>query len=108
MRSTRWLWRWRSSPLRRREDVAEAWIILVVRVVVVIGGTVAGLVTARSVERESAAQRVHRHPVRAVLVSDAPHGVTGDWSTEAVSRPGCAGRLPAGPPVAGSRWSTAA
>ncbi|MFF7356995.1 hypothetical protein ACFZA1_30790 [Streptomyces filipinensis] len=82
MSSTRWLWRWRSSPLRRREDVAEAWIILVVWVVVVIGGAVAGLVTARSAEREFAAQRLHRHPVRAVLVSDAPHGVTGHWPTE--------------------------
>ncbi|MGW1983244.1 Rv1733c family protein [Streptomyces collinus] len=75
------LWRWRSSPLRRREDVIEAWIVLTVWLVVVIVGGVAAYVTDRSAEHEFAEQRAHRHAVSAVLLNDARRGVTSDWST---------------------------
>ncbi|WP_330342443.1 Rv1733c family protein [Streptomyces sp. NBC_00557] len=82
MRCSKRLWRWRSSPLRRREDVIEAWIVLAVWLVMVIGGGVAALVTDRSAEHEFAEQRTHQHPVDAVLLTDAPHGVSADWSTD--------------------------
>ncbi|MFS4092963.1 hypothetical protein [Streptomyces sp. AF1A] len=76
------LWRWRSNPLRRHEDVVEAWVVLTVWVVVAVAGAFAGLVTARSAEHEFAQQRAHRHTVRAVLAADAPHGISGAWSTD--------------------------
>ncbi|MGX4695282.1 Rv1733c family protein [Streptomyces sp. JNUCC 63] len=82
MSSTKRLWRWRSNPLRRHEDIVEAWIVLAVWVIVVVAGAVAGLVTARSAEHEFAEQRAHGRPVRAVLLADAPHGITADWSTD--------------------------
>src|SRR5262245_57041990 len=46
-----WLWRWRRNPLRRRSDALEAWIVLAVWSVTVIGGVLAGLAAAHSVER---------------------------------------------------------
>jgi hypothetical protein len=69
-RTTRWLWRWRSNPLRRREDVLEAWLVLVVWAIVVVGGTLAGVITAHAADGVFAQQRAERIPVAAVLVSD--------------------------------------
>ncbi|WP_237546779.1 hypothetical protein [Streptomyces sp. SID161] len=69
MSTTKRLWRWRSNPLRRHEDVVEAWVVLTVWVMVALAGTVAALVTARSAEHEFAEQRAHRHAVRAVRVA---------------------------------------
>jgi hypothetical protein len=71
-RTSRWLWRWRSNPLRRRDDVLEAWLLLVVWTLVVVAGTLAGFVTGRSAADVFARQRAERAPVRAVLVMDAP------------------------------------
>lgn len=65
-----WSWRWRSNPLRRREDVVEAWLVLVVWAVVVVGGTVTGLLTAHAADEVFARQRAERRPVHAVLLSD--------------------------------------
>ncbi|MET8449717.1 hypothetical protein [Streptomyces sp. NPDC005209] len=65
------LWRWRTNPLRRHDDVVEAWTVLVVWAVVLLGGAVAGLVTAQATEAAFARQRAERHPVRAVLLADA-------------------------------------
>lgn len=72
---TRW-WRWRSNPLRRRDDVVEAWIVLVVWALVVVGGTIAGLLTAHAADEEFARQRAERHPVRAVLLTDLSRGTS--------------------------------
>jgi hypothetical protein len=69
-RTTKWLWRWRSNPLRRREDVLEAWLVLAVWAVIAVGGALAGTVTARAAEDVFAQQRAERVPVAAVLVSD--------------------------------------
>lgn len=69
-RTKRWLWRWRSNPLRRREDVLEAWLVLAMWVIVAVGGTLAGVVTARAADAVFAQQRAERIPVTAVLVSD--------------------------------------
>ncbi|MFI0514899.1 hypothetical protein RKD19_007855 [Streptomyces canus] len=66
----RWFWRWRSNPLRRRDDVVEAWVVLAVWAVVALGGTAAGLVTAHAADNVFASQRADRHPVAAVLLTD--------------------------------------
>ncbi|MFF8475673.1 hypothetical protein [Streptomyces sp. NPDC015414] len=66
------LWRWRRNPLRRRDDVLEAWFLLAVWVLVVVGGTLVGLVTARAAGESFGRQRAERTPVTAVLLDDAP------------------------------------
>ncbi|MER6084971.1 hypothetical protein [Streptomyces sp. NPDC001833] len=71
------LWRWRSNPLRRRADVVEAWVVLAVWALVVVGGTVAGLLAARAADDVFARQREEREPVRAVLLADVPKTTSG-------------------------------
>ncbi|MCX4767958.1 hypothetical protein OG562_44935 [Streptomyces sp. NBC_01275] len=66
------LWRWRSNPLRRRDDIVEAWIVLAVWMVFAVGGSVAGLVTAHAADAVFARQRTERQSVRAVLLNDVP------------------------------------
>ncbi|MGW0613334.1 Rv1733c family protein [Streptomyces sp. NPDC002788] len=69
--------RWRRSPLRRRSDVVEAWTVLVVAVLVLVGAPLVGTATAWWAHGEaksvSAEQRAERHRVRAEVVgrSDA-------------------------------------
>ncbi|MGW7409984.1 Rv1733c family protein [Streptomyces sp. NPDC054833] len=70
-RGKKWLWRWRANPLRRRDDVLEAWLVLAVSALIAVGGTLAGLVTARAADDVFAQQRAERTPVRAVLLTDA-------------------------------------
>ncbi|MEU9451535.1 hypothetical protein [Streptomyces sp. NPDC048277] len=60
-------WRWRNSPLRRREDRVEAWVVLSVWTVVAVGGTTAGLVTAHAADEAFARQRAERQAVPAVV-----------------------------------------
>ncbi|MEU6318767.1 hypothetical protein [Streptomyces sp. NPDC047009] len=67
-----WLWRWRRNPLRRRSDALEAWIVLAVWSVTVIGGVLAGLAAAHSVERGMDRERAEWRPVMALLTQDAP------------------------------------
>ncbi len=66
------LWRLRSNPLRRHDDIVEAWIVLVVWAVVAVGGALAGLVTSHAADEVFAAQRTERHSVQAVLLTDTP------------------------------------
>ncbi|SBT89650.1 hypothetical protein GA0115233_101122 [Streptomyces sp. DI166] len=66
------LWRWRANPLRRREDIVEGWVVLAVWLLMLVGGTVLGLVTARNAVDGFDAQRADRHPTRAVLQADVP------------------------------------
>ncbi|WP_329267774.1 Rv1733c family protein [Streptomyces sp. NBC_01451] len=66
------LWRWRSNPLRRPDDIVEAWIVLIVWTAVALGGTLAGLVAGQSVAESLARQRDGRHSVPAVLLEDTP------------------------------------
>ena len=80
------LWRWRSNPLRRRDDVLEAWFLLAVWALVVVGGTLVGLVTAQAAGHSFGRQRAERTPVRAVLLADAPRSAiagTGNHLTSA-------------------------
>ncbi|NUH38794.1 hypothetical protein HUF15_18830 [Streptomyces samsunensis] len=76
--ATKRLWRWRDNPLRRRDDILEAWIMLAVWAVIAVGGTVIGLVTAHAADEVFARQRAERHSVRAVLLDDVPRNATGD------------------------------
>lgn len=66
------LWRWRNNPIRRRDDVLEAWLVLAMWVLFAVGGTVAGLVTARAADQVFTQQRAERIPARAVLLDDVP------------------------------------
>ncbi|MFF8012544.1 hypothetical protein [Streptomyces sp. NPDC007929] len=65
-------WRWRRSPLRRRSDVVEAWTVLVVAVLVLVGAPLAGAVAAMWAHDEArsvaAEQRAERHRVRAEVI----------------------------------------
>ncbi|MBV2357644.1 hypothetical protein KUM39_25325 [Streptomyces sp. J2-1] len=101
MGTTKRLWRWRSNPLRRHEDVVEAWVVLTVWVIVAVAGAFAGLVTARGAEHEFAEQRAHRHAVQAVLLTDAPHDVTAHWSTDGRVRGSVRWTAPDGTPRSG-------
>ncbi|MGW1724186.1 Rv1733c family protein [Streptomyces sp. NPDC002306] len=75
------LWRWRKSPLRRREDIVEAWVVLFVWVAVVVGGVLAGLVTAWAADDAFARQRAERYSVEAVLLTDVAPPVAGAEGT---------------------------
>ncbi|MGQ5637870.1 MULTISPECIES: Rv1733c family protein [unclassified Streptomyces] len=86
MNTKKRLWRWRHNALRRREDVVEAWIVLAVWVIVVIGGAVAGVMTFRAAAEEFAQQRAHRHAVRAVVLADAPKTDGADWPADGLVR----------------------
>ncbi|QYX75252.1 Rv1733c family protein [Streptomyces akebiae] len=77
-RTTRrvWLWRWRSNPLRRRDDIVEAWLLLAVCALAVATGAFVGAATALGVERNLNERRAERHPVQAVVTEDAPATVS--------------------------------
>ncbi|WP_030803629.1 hypothetical protein [Streptomyces sp. NRRL F-2799] len=68
----RCLWRWRRNPLRRRADVVEAWVLVGAWLLTLLAGAVAGLVTARAVERDLAQERAATHPMIAYVVTHAP------------------------------------
>lgn len=65
------LWRWRRSPLRRRSDLVEAWVLLVAWLLAVVGGALAGLVTATAADRSFDRQRSERQEVVATVVKGA-------------------------------------
>ncbi|MEU8717437.1 hypothetical protein [Streptomyces sp. NPDC048663] len=75
------LWRWRSNPLRRHDDVVEAWVVLAVWALVSVGGTLAGMVTAQSASEVFARQRADRRPVQAVLLTGVPRSLLADGET---------------------------
>ncbi|AXK36314.1 hypothetical protein DVA86_30760 [Streptomyces armeniacus] len=68
-----WRWRWRPSPLRRRSDVVEAWVLLTAALLMVAGGLITGLVMFRVSQDAAQDQRDSRHQVTAVLTEDARH-----------------------------------
>ncbi|MHC3472710.1 Rv1733c family protein [Streptomyces sp. 7R007] len=79
------LWRWRSNPLRRHDDIVESWIVLVVLLVITLGGAAAGFVTAHAADGELARQRAERHSAHAVLVAGVPSTASAGGSSERVS-----------------------
>ncbi|MFF7967905.1 hypothetical protein ACFZC3_21455 [Streptomyces sp. NPDC007903] len=68
----RWLWRWRRSPLRRRADVVEGWVLVGAWLLTLLAGAVAGLVTARAVGHSLAQERAATRPMVAYVVAHAP------------------------------------
>ncbi|MFJ8632416.1 hypothetical protein [Streptomyces sp. NPDC093568] len=62
------LWRWRSNPLRRHDDIVEAWTVLAVWTVIALGGTLVGALTAEAADDSFTQQRGERHAVQAALV----------------------------------------
>ncbi|MFC8141022.1 hypothetical protein ACFUKV_04525 [Streptomyces paradoxus] len=69
--TVRW-WRWRRNALKRRVDVVEAWVVLAGWVLALLGGLVAGMLAAGTVERAAERQRAESRQVTAVVVEDAP------------------------------------
>jgi len=69
-------WRWRRNPLRRRSDVVEAWTVLAVAALMLLGAPLVGAVVgwwahgdARAMVAE---QRSERHRVHAEVVGRVP------------------------------------
>ncbi|MGW2745509.1 Rv1733c family protein [Streptomyces sp. NPDC001450] len=79
------LWRWRSNPIRRRDDVLEAWLLLAIGILIAVGGTAAGVVTARAADQVFDQQRADRIPVRAVLLNDVPRTETSGMGRDLAS-----------------------
>ncbi|MET8823763.1 DUF3592 domain-containing protein [Streptomyces rochei] len=77
----KWLWRWRSNPLRRHDDIIEAWLVLVMWAVIVGGGAVAGLVTAQTAQDGFARERAELNPVQAVVLTNAVRSPASDESS---------------------------
>lgn len=69
-------WRWRRNPLRRRSDVVEAWTVLAVALLLLVGAPLAGAAAAWWAHDDArgvaAAQRAERHRVRAEVVGRTP------------------------------------
>lgn len=65
------LWRWRRNPLRRRSDLAEAWLVLAAVVLALLLGALSGLTAAGAVDGSLAERRERTTPVSAVLAEDA-------------------------------------
>ncbi|MFD7406817.1 hypothetical protein ACFV7R_29990 [Streptomyces sp. NPDC059866] len=66
------LWRWRRNPLRRRSDVAEAWIAVAAAAMLLLMAPAVGVVTAALGERSALHQAQGLHRTAARLVEDAP------------------------------------
>lgn len=65
------LWRWRRNPLRRRSDLAEAWLVLAAVVLALLLGALSGLTAAGAVDGSLAERRERTTSVPAVLAEDA-------------------------------------
>ncbi|KUO17796.1 Rv1733c family protein [Streptomyces dysideae] len=65
-------WRWRHNPLRRRSDVVEAWTVLAVVVLLLVGAPLVGAVAAwwshDEARATAEAQRDGRRQVRAEVL----------------------------------------
>jgi hypothetical protein len=71
-----WLrdWRWRPNELRRRSDVVEAWTVLAVALLLVVGaplaGFAAGYLAYGDANHKAETLRAQRHAVRAEVIGD--------------------------------------
>ncbi|MFF9773923.1 hypothetical protein ACF1HJ_09650 [Streptomyces sp. NPDC013978] len=66
------LWRWRRNPLKRRSDVAEAWIAVTAAAMLLLIVPAVGVMTAGVGERSALDQAEGLHRTAARLVEDAP------------------------------------
>ncbi|MER6084976.1 hypothetical protein [Streptomyces sp. NPDC001833] len=67
-------WRWRRNPLRRHSDVVEAWVVLAVWTVTLVGGLLAGWWAGATVDHTFAERRAALHVVSAELTENAKSG----------------------------------
>ncbi|GGZ20468.1 Rv1733c family protein [Streptomyces poonensis] len=67
-----WCWRWRRNPLKRRSDVAEAWIGVATAVLLLLTVPAVGVAMAGVGERSALDQAQGLHRAAARLVEDAP------------------------------------
>ncbi|GGL16646.1 Rv1733c family protein [Streptomyces flaveus] len=65
-------WRWRHNPLKRRSDVAEAWIGVAAAAVLLLVPPVVSVAATAVAERSALDQARGLHRVTAHLVEDAP------------------------------------
>ncbi|MEV5439372.1 hypothetical protein AB0K80_25670 [Streptomyces sp. NPDC052682] len=106
-------WRWRRNPLRRRADAVEAWTVLVVAVLLLVGAPLAGAAAAwwayDGARAVAAEQRAERHRVRAEVVGRAgdtlptvqaggrdPYRATVRWSEPGAGERTAVARVPGG------------
>ncbi|MFE1895125.1 hypothetical protein [Streptomyces yangpuensis] len=66
------LWRWRRNPLRRRSDVAEAWLGVAAAALLLVLVPTLGVATAAVAEHSALDQARGLHRTTAHLVGDAP------------------------------------
>ncbi|MCX5254782.1 hypothetical protein OOK27_11425 [Streptomyces canus] len=66
------LWRWRRNPLRRRSDVAEAWLGVAAAALLLFAVPALGVATAAVAERSALDEARGLHRTTAHLVGDAP------------------------------------
>jgi hypothetical protein len=87
MKRSIWVWRLRSSPLRRRSYATEAWAYLAVALIAVTGAVLAGATMARHMDDRSAQQRLERHSTQAMLTQDATEFPDTNSSSTKVAAP---------------------
>ncbi|MFJ9895531.1 hypothetical protein ACIQPR_19685 [Streptomyces sp. NPDC091280] len=72
MGAIRGLWRWRRNPLRRATDLVEAWLALVVLLLVLVAapltGSLVGALAQDALQRSVREQHADRHVVTATVV----------------------------------------
>ncbi|UQI46539.1 hypothetical protein M1P56_20385 [Streptomyces sp. HU2014] len=92
VRATRWAWRWRRNPLRRRTDALEAWICVAAVALMLLAGTAVGWATgtlAHKALRETVReQQRHRHLVTATALRTLRSRPTGTDREAATEREG--------------------
>ncbi|WP_030609171.1 Rv1733c family protein [Streptomyces sclerotialus] len=72
MRPKRWLWRWRSNPVKRPSDVLEGAVLLVAVVLMIVGGPTVAVLSGLAAHELFREQRLARYAATAYLVDDAP------------------------------------
>jgi hypothetical protein len=83
MRTTVRFWRWRRNTLKRRSDRVEAWVVLVVGVLLWLGAPVAGAVAGWTLTAHAPRPGADWHRVTAVAVQDAPTAPATGWTAVA-------------------------
>ncbi|WNZ13167.1 hypothetical protein [Streptomyces sp. 11x1] len=74
------LWRWRRNPLKRRSDVAEAWVGLATVAAVLFTAPTVGVTAAAVAERSALTESQGLRHVTAKLVEDAPAATVARFS----------------------------
>jgi len=80
MRTTVRLWRWRRNTLKRRSDRVEAWVVLVIGVLLWLGAPVAGAVAGWTLTAHAPRPGADWHRVTAVAVQDASPVPVAGWT----------------------------